>query len=71
MGGKGGSLPSLLERCFNMEICTRSYLKDYVPLLNFDRGYEQLLKKEGTFVYTKEGTRVPSLQTFLPISLGS
>jgi hypothetical protein len=26
----------------------------------FDRGYEQLLKRDGTFVYTKEGTAVES-----------
>ncbi len=29
----------------------------------FDRGYEQLLKREGTFVYTEGGTRAPSLNT--------
>jgi hypothetical protein len=29
----------------------------------FDRGYEPLLKREGTYVYTKEGTRVTSLNT--------
>jgi hypothetical protein len=28
-----------------------------------DRGNEPLLKREGTYVYTKEGTRVPSLNT--------
>ena len=29
----------------------------------FDRGYEPLLKREGTCVYTTERTRVPSLNT--------
>ncbi len=38
---------------------TRSYKKDDEPLLNLTGGYEKLLKREGTFVYTKEGTRVP------------
>jgi hypothetical protein len=37
---------------------TRSYKKDDEPLLNlqYDRGYEPLLKREGAYVYTKEGT---------------
>jgi hypothetical protein len=34
-----------------------------------DRGYEPLLKREGTFVYTKEGNRVPSLNTWVLCSM--
>ncbi len=30
---------------------------------NFARGSEHLLKREGTIVYTKEDSRVPSLNT--------
>jgi hypothetical protein len=33
--------------------------KDDEPLLNFVRGYESLLKREGVYMYTKFGTRVP------------
>jgi hypothetical protein len=41
---------------------TRSYKKEDEPLLNL-RGYKQLLKREGTYVCTKEGIRVPTLNT--------
>jgi hypothetical protein len=40
----------------------RSYKKEDEPLLNL-RGYKPLLKREGTYVCTKEGIRVPSLNT--------
>ncbi len=43
---------------------TRSYKRDYEPLLNINRGCETLLRRGGTYVYTKEGTRVPSLNTW-------
>jgi hypothetical protein len=42
---------------------TRSYKKDDEPLLKILTGYEPLLKSEGTYVYIKEGARVPSLNT--------
>jgi hypothetical protein len=34
-----------------------------IKTAQFDRGYESLLKREGTFAYTEGGTRVPSLNT--------
>jgi hypothetical protein len=37
--------------------------KDDEPHAQFDRGYEPLLNREGGYVYTKEGTRVPSKNT--------
>jgi hypothetical protein len=42
---------------------TRCYKKKMMSPAQFDREYEQLLKREGTFVYTKEGTRVSFLKT--------
>jgi hypothetical protein len=42
---------------------TRSYKKDDKPLLNLTGAYEPLHKREGAYVYPKEGTRVPSLNT--------
>ncbi len=38
-------------------------IKRWWASAQLDRGYEQLLKREGTFVHTKEGTRVLSLKT--------
>jgi hypothetical protein len=40
---------------------TRSYKKDDEPHAQFDRGCEPLLNREGAYMYTKEGPRVPSL----------
>ncbi len=42
---------------------TLSYKKYDEPLLSaqFDMGYEALFKREGYYMYTKEGTRVLSL----------
>jgi hypothetical protein len=31
--------------------------------VQFDTGYEPLLKRVGAYMFTKEGTRVPSLNT--------
>ncbi len=42
---------------------SRSYKKRRWAPAQFDRGYEPLLKREGAYVYTKEGTRVPSLNS--------
>jgi hypothetical protein len=37
---------------------TRSYKKDDEPLLNLTGAMSRMLKREGAYVYTKEGTRV-------------
>jgi hypothetical protein len=42
---------------------TRSYKKDDETLLNLIGTMSSCSKKEGTYVYTKEGTRIPSLNT--------
>ncbi len=43
--------------------CTSTFFLPGPEVIKFDRCYEQMLKREGAYVYTKEGTRVPSLNT--------